>query len=148
MAVECREYYEVLGVVKKATADTSGQRPQLARKHHHGVNPGDIRRRNSTRSMKLSRFCRMPKNAQRCYALGPIGRGRRAQAAARLRRCARPAESQFRVSTLGLTGGPETEIRDFMSKESFDGHQPFYAKSPGSNQFGAKQGGTLWPSTG
>ena len=40
----------------------------------------------------------------------------------------------FRLS--GLAGGPETEIRDFISKESFDGHQPFYAKGPGSNQFG------------
>jgi curved DNA-binding protein len=74
MAVECREYYEVLGVAKNATADESGQRPQLARKHHHGVNPGDIRRRNSTRSTKLSRFCRIPKNVQRYDALGPIGK--------------------------------------------------------------------------
>jgi len=74
MAVECRECYDVPGVAKNATRMNQDSDRELARKHHHGVNPGDIRRRNSTRSTKLSRFCRIPKNVQRYDALGPIGK--------------------------------------------------------------------------
>jgi len=90
MAVECREYYEVLGVAKNATRMNQDSDRQLARKHPHGVNPGDIGRRNSTRSTKLTRFCHMPKNAQR-YDTPSWEGGRGVQAAARVRRCARPA---------------------------------------------------------
>jgi len=83
MAVECREYYEVLAVAKNATRMNQDSDHELARKHHHGVNPGDIRRRNSTRSTKLTRFCRMPKNAQR-YDTPSCEGGRGVQAAARV----------------------------------------------------------------